>query len=107
MKGSKPRKWGPRSFRSKLIFISIICLIIPAVISLSIYNYLTKDMLKDQALSNANRELTIANEYVEKLLEDMLYITNFVQLDAEMNTILKEKAQNQIKNETDYERLHE
>ena len=46
-----------------------------------------------QALSNANRELTIANEYVEKLLEDMLYITNFVQLDAEMNTILKEKAQ--------------
>ncbi|MEH7250952.1 sensor histidine kinase [Neobacillus niacini] len=102
MKGSKPRKWGPRSFRSKLIFISIICLIIPAVISLSIYNYLTKDMLKDQALSNANRELTIANEYVEKLLEDMLYITNFVQLDAEMNTILKEKAQNQIENETDY-----
>jgi two-component system, sensor histidine kinase YesM len=92
MKEGKQRMFEPRSFRFKVIFISIICLIIPAIISLSIYNYLTKDTLKDQALSNANRELIIANEYVEKLLEDMLYITNFVQLDAEMNTILKEKA---------------
>ncbi|WP_084361989.1 sensor histidine kinase [Robertmurraya korlensis] len=88
------RHWmlQPKSFRFKVIFISIICLVIPATISLLIYNYLTTDTLKEQALSNANRELTIANEYVEKLLEDMLYITNFIQLDAEMNTILKEKA---------------
>jgi two-component system sensor histidine kinase YesM len=70
--------------------------VIPATISLFIYNYLTTDTLKEQALSNANRELTIANEYVEKLLEDMLYITNFIQLDAEMNTILKEKAKSNI-----------
>lgn len=90
----KKRHWKlqPKSFRFKVIFISIICLVIPATISLFIYNYLTTDTLKEQALTNANRELTIANEYVEKLLEDMLYITNFIQLDAEMNTILKEKA---------------
>lgn len=83
---------APRSFRFKVIFISIICLIIPAVITLFIYNYLTKDTLKEQALSNANRELTIAGEYVDKLLEDMIYITNFIQVDAEMNTILKANA---------------
>ncbi|WHY01220.1 sensor histidine kinase [Neobacillus sp. DY30] len=104
MREGKKRMFEPRSFRFKVIFISIICLIIPAVISLSIYNYLTKDTLKDQALTNANRELTIANEYVEKLLEDMLYITNFVQLDAEMNTILKEKAQDKAGTNTDYEK---
>ncbi|MEH7010883.1 sensor histidine kinase [Neobacillus niacini] len=103
MREGKKRMLEPRSFRFKVIFISIICLIIPATISLSIYNYLTKDTLKDQALSNANRELTIANEYVEKLLEDMLYITNFVQLDAEMNTILKEKAQSIVEYGTDYQ----
>jgi two-component system, sensor histidine kinase YesM len=103
MREGKKRMFEPRSFRFKVIFISIICLIIPASISLSIYNYLTKDTLKDQALSNANRELTIANEYVEKLLEDMLYITNFVQLDAEMNTILKEKALSKTVDDTEYQ----
>jgi two-component system, sensor histidine kinase YesM len=103
MREGKKRMFEPGSFRFKVIFISIICLIIPATISLSIYNYLTKDTLKEQALSNAYRELTIANEYVEKLLEDMLYITNFVQLDAEMNTILKEKAQSKTLTNTDYE----
>ncbi len=103
MREGKQRMLTPHSFRFKVIFISIICLIIPAIISLSIYNYLTKDTLKEQALTNAYRELTIANEYVEKLLEDMLYITNFVQLDAEMNTILKDKAQSEIETSTDYE----
>jgi two-component system, sensor histidine kinase YesM len=79
------------SFRFKVMFISIICLVIPATFTLFIYNYLTKDTIKEQAHSNANRELTIANEYVEKLLEDMMYISNFIQVDAEMNTILKRK----------------
>jgi two-component system, sensor histidine kinase YesM len=79
------------SFRFKVMFISIICLVIPATLTLFIYNYLTKDTIKEQAQSNANTELTIANEYVEKLLEDMMYITNFIQVDAEMNTILKRK----------------
>jgi two-component system, sensor histidine kinase YesM len=99
-------KLEPKSFRFKVIFISIICLVIPATISLFIYNYLTTDTLKEQALSNANRELTLANEYVEKLLEDMLYITNFIQLDAEMNTILKEKAKSNIDStSSEYERF--
>jgi two-component system, sensor histidine kinase YesM len=85
---------SPRSFRLKVIFISIICLLIPATMTLFIYNYLTKDTIKEQALSNANRELTIANEYVQKLLEDMMYITNFIQVDAEMNNLLKRKTKN-------------
>lgn len=78
------------------MFISIICLVIPATLTLFIYNYLTKDTIKEQAQSNANTELTIANEYVEKLLEDMMYITNFIQVDAEMNTILKRKKKSAV-----------
>lgn len=80
------------SFRFKVITISMICLVLPAAISLLIYNYMTKDTLKEQALSSANRELTIANEYVKKLCEDMMYITNFIQVDAEINTVLKGRA---------------
>jgi two-component system, sensor histidine kinase YesM len=96
---------APRSFRFKVIFISIICLVIPATITLFIYNYLTKDTIKEQALSNANRELIIANEYVEKLMEDMLYITNFIQLDAEMNTILKERAKSSEEPVREYQKF--
>jgi two-component system sensor histidine kinase YesM len=68
--------------------------VVPAVFSLFIYNYLTKDTLREQALSNANRELSIAAEYVGKLMEDMLYVANFIQVDAELNTILKNEAKN-------------
>lgn len=81
--------WTPRSFRYKVLLISIISLVIPAVISLLIYNYMTKNTVKEQALSNANRELNITSEYIEKLFSDMLYVANFVQLDPKMNTVLK------------------
>ncbi|MCM3766294.1 sensor histidine kinase [Neobacillus niacini] len=104
MWNKKQRMKAPRSFRFKVIFISIICLVIPATITLFIYNYLTKDTLKNQALANANRELTIANEYVEKLLRDMMYIVNFIQLDAEMNTILKGVDKSKPESDSDYKR---
>lgn len=105
MWNKKQRMAAPRSFRFKVIFISIICLVIPATITLYIYNYLTKDTLKNEALANANRELTIANEYVEKLLKDMVYIANFIQLDAEMNTILKGAAKSKPEPESAYQRF--
>ncbi|MGM7723199.1 cache domain-containing sensor histidine kinase [Metabacillus sp. Hm71] len=86
------QRLAPRSFRFKVILISVICLVLPAVITLFINSYLTKDAMKEQAISNANRELRLANEYVTKLFEDMLYVANFVQLDSEINTILKKNA---------------
>lgn len=92
--------WTPRSFRYKVILISIISLIIPAVLSLFIYNYITKDTVKEQALSNASRELNIASEYVEKLFSDMLYVANFVQLDPKMNTVLKGLAKSDAEKES-------
>ncbi|WP_312096327.1 histidine kinase [Niallia sp.] len=92
--------WTPRSFRYKVILISIISLIVPAVLSLFIYNYMTKDTVKEQALSNANRELNITSEYVEKLFSDMLYVANFIQLDPKMNTVLKELAKSDVEKES-------
>jgi len=96
----------PRSFRFKVILISVICLVIPAILTLCIYNYLTKDTIKEQALSNANRELSIANEYVQNLLDDMLYISNFIQVDTEMKTLLKGSSKNQL-NQTPEQRYQQ
>ncbi|MFD2215749.1 cache domain-containing sensor histidine kinase [Metabacillus endolithicus] len=86
------QKLTPHSFRYKVILTSIICIVIPAIITLFINSYLTKDAMKEQALSNANRELNLASEYVTKLLDDMLYVANFVQIDSEINSILKKHA---------------
>ncbi|MFP7335942.1 sensor histidine kinase [Shouchella clausii] len=82
----------PRSFRFKVVAVTVICIMVPAVITLYVYSYLTKDAMKEQAMVNAERELSIAGAYVSKLLDDMLYAVNFVQLDSEMNTILKKNA---------------
>ncbi|MDL4843166.1 cache domain-containing sensor histidine kinase [Aquibacillus rhizosphaerae] len=89
----KPRVFKSMSFRYKVMFSSVICIAVPVIICLSIYNYLTKDAVKEQAILNANKELELTEEYVSKLLEDMLYIVNFVQVDTKLNAILKQKAE--------------
>ncbi|MDQ0225645.1 sensor histidine kinase [Metabacillus niabensis] len=86
------QRLSPRSFRFKLIIASVICIVLPAMITLSVNSYLSKDAMKEQAISNASRELKLAGEYVTKLLDDMLYIANFIQIDSELNTILKNNA---------------
>lgn len=61
--------------------------------------------MKEQAISNANKELELAEEYVLKLLEDMLNITNFVQLNTELNAILREKAEQVDSTHQEYEQF--
>lgn len=91
---------SPRSFRFKVILTTVICIVIPTIITLYFYSYYTKDALKEQAILNANRELKLAGEYVTKIFDDMLYAANFVQLDSEINMILKENAK--IENINEY-----
>ena len=100
------QKLTTNSFRNKVIITSVICLVIPAIITLFITSYLTKDAMKEQAMSNANRELKLAGEYVNKFFEDMLYAVNYVQLDSEISSILKKNAKNDkqlIDQEEEYE----
>lgn len=85
-------QWKPHSFRTKVILASMICIVFPTIIMLPIYNYLSKDAVQEQAVLNANRELDLINGSVSKLLDDMLYITNFIQVDSELNAILKNKS---------------
>lgn len=81
----------PHSFRTKVIIAAMICIAFPTIITLSVYNYLSKDAVQEQAVLNSNRELDLIDGSVSKLLDDMLYITNFIQIDSELNAILKNK----------------
>ncbi|MFK9095111.1 sensor histidine kinase [Bacillus salipaludis] len=77
------------SFRDKVLLIAITCLILPAISTFTVYNYLTKDAVKEQAIISAQNELKLTDEYLKKVFEDMLYTLNFIQLDTELNTIFK------------------
>ncbi|MFJ5624649.1 sensor histidine kinase [Peribacillus loiseleuriae] len=93
------------SFRDKVLLLSIMCLILPALSTFSIYNYLTKDAVEEQAIINAKNELKLTDEYLKKNFEDMLYTLNFIQLDTELNTIFKKTLLNP--EELDYDSQYE
>jgi two-component system sensor histidine kinase YesM len=78
-----------RSVRHKLMVASIACIMLPSVITLSVYNYLTQDAVRKQAVYNSQESLKLVNGYVTNLLKTMLNIANYVQLNSEMNAYFK------------------
>ncbi|CAM4345414.1 two-component system sensor histidine kinase YesM [Paenibacillus endophyticus] len=93
--GRKTLAW-PRSFRFKLMVTSIVCILLPAFITLAVYNMLTKDTVKEEAVSQAHQKLELVDGYVTNLFHYMLYIANNVQNDSEMNVILKAVAAGKV-----------
>ena len=70
-----------QSLRSKMMLATVVCIVVPVCTTLIIYTFQTREAVKEQAVANAERELQLTEAYVSKLLEDMLYIANFVQMD--------------------------
>ncbi|SER49407.1 two-component system, sensor histidine kinase YesM [Gracilibacillus ureilyticus] len=97
---SNYRRLTSPSFRTKVFLASFICIGIPVILSLSLYTYLTRDAVEEQALLNAKKELNLVEENVSRLLEDLLNVSNFVQIDSELNTILKRKSKDKTSNFT-------
>ncbi|GAA4877327.1 two-component system sensor histidine kinase YesM [Paenibacillus vulneris] len=89
----KIRQWfSSRSFRYKLMFTSIICILIPGCFSLILYNYVTQDAVKQQAISNSQESMQLVNNYVTNSLKYMLNVANMIQNDSELSSIMKRKA---------------
>ncbi|WP_245902263.1 sensor histidine kinase [Gracilibacillus dipsosauri] len=86
------RRLASPSFRSKVFFASFLCIGIPVLVCLSFYTYLTRDAVEEQAIMNAKKEINLVNENVTKILEDLMNVSNFVQIDTEINAVLKSKA---------------
>ncbi|SFE96765.1 two-component system, sensor histidine kinase YesM [Paenibacillus algorifonticola] len=78
-----------RSFRHRLMVAAIVCLLLPALITLAVYNMLTKDAMKQEAVTQSQQKLELVDGYVSNLFNYMFYIANNVQLDSEMNRIMK------------------
>jgi len=86
------RRLASPSFRSKVFLASFICIGIPVLLSLTIYNYLTRDAVEEQAMQNAKKELDLVEENVSRVLDDLMNASNFIQIDSELNTILKNQS---------------
>ena len=92
---SKPWLWS-RSFRFRLMVTSVVCILVPAFITLALYNMLTKDAVKEEAVAQSRQKLQLVDGYVSNLFDYMLYIANTVQHNSEMSMLLKEIAAGKV-----------
>lgn len=79
------------SLRKKLIFSFILCLLLPATIILVVSNQLTKGMIKDKAVEDGMSTLEVMEQYIHNTIEKMLYVSNYIQFDNDINAIIKQR----------------
>jgi len=89
-----------RTLRSKLVVASIICILVPMLIMLPASEWLTKDKLRKNAENNALQSLEIANKSVSTILNNMLYVVNFIQFDVKMISLLRDELLSPVEIET-------
>jgi len=78
-----------RSVRHKLMAASIVCILVPAFITLVMYNALTQQAVRRQAVSNAEDSLQLVHDSVTNLMKSMLNVANYIQVNSSMNAYFK------------------
>ena len=61
---SSARLRGGSSLRGKLLLASVACLLIPTLITLTVSNALTRNAVREQAATNAAKQLEIGRAHV-------------------------------------------
>ncbi len=90
--------------RSKLVLSSVLFLILPVLITVAVSSYVTKDVIKEQAVMNATKRLEMIDSHISNLLNSMIYTANYVQFDSEINILLRnQKYEMQNSRQTDPE----
>ncbi|WP_458121928.1 sensor histidine kinase [Paenibacillus sp. Z6-24] len=79
----------PTSLRGKLIVSAVCCLLLTIVAGTLLSSWLTKDMMKETVEQNAGDSLDAANLYLTDQINRLIYISNYLYLDNELNLSLK------------------
>lgn len=77
------------NWRKKLILTSLLCLVLPSVITLVLTGLYTKNELRDKAVVKAEQSLEVAELYESNIMKDMINAFNSIQYDSEMITDLR------------------
>ncbi|WP_438348752.1 sensor histidine kinase [Paenibacillus sp. FA6] len=72
----------------KLVWSALICFLIPLIIIYLLTNYLTRDIILEKAISNAEDSLVAAKSEINGIFEQTLELSNFVLMNRELRKIL-------------------
>jgi len=88
-----PAKRWKLGFRNKLLVASLLCLLLPASITLYISNSNTERILRSQVIQNERRSLEQESLYISNLLSNLVLVSNYIQFDSDIILILKQNWQ--------------
>ncbi|SFD55140.1 two-component system, sensor histidine kinase YesM [Paenibacillus catalpae] len=74
------------SVRGKLSLVAVLCILIPAVLTMLIYNSLTREAVERQAKENATDSMQLVNGSINNLFQGMLNIANYFQVNTDMKS---------------------
>ncbi|MBB6672413.1 sensor histidine kinase [Cohnella nanjingensis] len=77
------------SWRQKLILMSLLCLVVPSVITLILLGLYAKNELKTKAVEKAEQALEVAELYTSNIMQDMVNAFNSIQYDSETITDMR------------------
>lgn len=80
------------SLRNKLIFTSILCMMVPTIIMLYNTSYFSQKIIQEQALDRANQSLRIVQNQLHNLMEEMIQVTNQIQFNEDMQSLLHQPS---------------
>ncbi|MCM3440446.1 sensor histidine kinase [Metabacillus halosaccharovorans] len=78
------------SLRQRLIISALLCVILPSLITYMVSAYFTKDTLEQRAVKQSQDTLRLLDLNISNYIEDLMYVSNYIQFDGKMNSILKE-----------------
>ncbi|MGJ9383581.1 cache domain-containing sensor histidine kinase [Salipaludibacillus sp. CF4.18] len=77
------------SLRYRLIIAVVLCILLPWAMTYVVSNYFTKDVLEKRAVKQSEDSLRMIEMSLINSLDELMYISNFVQFDTEFNKLLK------------------
>lgn len=83
------RKLGGLSLRHRLIISSVLCVLLPSLITIVVSSYLTKDTLEQRAIKQSKDTLSMIELSISGYFNNLLNISNYIQFNSEINSILK------------------
>lgn len=77
------------SLRYRITIAVISCIFLPWIMTFFVSNYFTKDVLEQRAVKQSENSLRMIEMSIKHSLDDLMYISNFVQFDTELKKLLE------------------
>ncbi|RKP58168.1 sensor histidine kinase [Cohnella endophytica] len=87
------------SLRNKLILTSIACLILPTLIMLYNTDVFSKRIIREHTLENSAQVLNNVQVQIDRILEEMVSVSNMIQFDPEIMNILLQSDDDPLKSQ--------